>query len=182
MGAKFLKDLSPARSISLLAAFFAGFFTLLLYQRWNPPIAQVDQSTPLDVTRLQPSPTLPSFAVTFAPLPAPLNEQPAELPVLPALEVEKIRSLAGKPARIRGRVFRVGHSAKSNTYFLNFGPSRSALTAVIFASAVEVFEQHKLPPKGFDGREVELRGEIKDHPQYGLEIVLENPSQIKILK
>jgi hypothetical protein len=29
---------------------------------------------------------------------------------------------------------------------------------------------------------VELRGEIKDHPQYGLEMVLENPSQIKILK
>ena len=103
-------------------------------------------------------------------------------PVLQALEVEKIRALAGKPARIRGRIFRVGHSAKSNTYFLNFGPSRSALTAVIFASAVDLFEQQKLPPKAFDGRDVELRGEIKDHPQYGLEMVLENPSQIKILK
>ena len=182
MGAKFLKDLSPARSISLLAAFFAGFFTLLLYQRWNPPSAQLDESTTLDLVRLQPPPILPSFAVTFEHLPASLNQQPVELPVLPALEVEKIRSLAGKPARIRGRVFRVGHAAKSNTYFLNFGPSRSALTAVIFASAVDVFEQHKLPPKGFDGREVELRGEIKDHPQYGLEIVLEDPSQIKILK
>jgi hypothetical protein len=182
VGAKVLKDLSPARSISLVAAFLAGFFTLLLYQRWNPPIAQLDESTALDVVRLEPPPTIPSFAVTFAHLPASLNDQPAELPVLPALEVEKIRSLTGKPARIRGRVFRVGHSAKSNTYFLNFGPSRSALTAVIFASAVEVFEQQKLPPKGFDGREVELRGEIKDHPQYGLEIVLENPSQIKILK
>ena len=102
--------------------------------------------------------------------------------MLHAIEVDKIRGLAGKPVRVRGRVFRVGHSSKSNTYFLNFGPSRSALTAVIFASAVDMFERDKLPPKAFDGREVELLGEIKDHPQYGLEIILEDPSQIKILK
>jgi hypothetical protein len=179
VGEKALKD-SSIVSISLIAAFVAGFLTLFLYQRWNPPVAQVDRSTPLDVTRLQPSATLPSFAVTFARLPA--IEQTAEPPLLQAIEVEKIRALAGKAARIRGRIFRVGHSAKSNTYFLNFGPSRSALTAVIFASAVDLFEQDKLSPKGFDGREVEVRGEIKDHPQYGLEVVLENPSQIKILK
>ena len=178
-----MKDIAPRHSISLIAAFFAGFLTLVLYQRWNPPIAQVDESMTLDVVPLQPSPALPSFAVKFTRLPAnETNEPVAEPPVLQALEVEKIRALAGKPARIRGRIFRVGHSAKSNTYFLNFGPSRSALTAVIFASAVDLFEQHKLPPKGFDGREVELRGEVKDHPQYGLEMVLENPSQIEILK
>lgn len=174
-----MKDFSPTQSISLIAAFFAGFFTLFLYQRWNPPIAQLDESTTLNAVRLQPPPTLPSFAVRFANLP-PIEQ--AEPPVLQALDIEKIRALAGRPARIRGRIFRVGHSAKSNTYFLNFGPSRAALTAVIFASAVDLFEQDKLPPKGFDGREVEVRGEIKDHPQYGLEIVLDNPSQIKILK
>ena len=174
-----MKDLSPKQSISLIVAFFAGFFTLFLYQRWNPTIAPVDESTTLKAVRLQQPPALPSFAVTFAHLPA--SEQ-AEPPVLQAVDTEKIRALAGKPARIRGRIFRVGHSAKSNTYFLNFGPSRSALTAVIFASAVDLFEQDKLPPKGFDGREVEVHGEVKDHPQYGLEIVLNNTSQIKILK
>lgn len=165
--------------MSLIAAFFTGFFTLFLYQRWNPPIAQVDESRTLNVVRLQPPPTLPSFAVKFAHLPA---RQQADPPVLQAVDTEKIRALAGKPARIRGRIFRVGHSAKSNTYFLNFGPSRSALTAIIFASAVDLFEQDKLPPKGFDGREVEVHGEVKDHPQYGLEIILNNTSQIKILK
>lgn len=180
MGEKILKDFAPTQAISLIAAFVAGVCTLVLYQRWNPPIAQVDESTTLDVVRLQPSSGLPSFAVKFTRLP--VDEKAVEPPVLQALEVEKIRAFAGKPARIRGRIFRVGHSAKSNTYFLNFGPSRSALTAVIFASAVDLFEQHKLPPKGFDGREVELRGEVKDHPQYGLEMVLENPSQIEILK
>ena len=165
--------------MSLIAAFFTGFFTLFLYQRWDPPIVQVDESTTLNVVRLQPPPTLPSFAVTFAHLPA---SQQADPPVLQAVDTEKIRALAGKPARIRGRIFRVGHSARSNTYFLNFGPSRSALTAIIFASAVNLFEQDKLPPKGFDGREVEVHGEVKDHPQYGLEIILNNTSQIKILK
>ena len=83
--------------------------------------------------------------------------------------------------RFRGRVYRVGHSAKSNTYFLNFGPSRSSFTVVIFASALESFEKQKIRPNGYEGREVELAGEIKDHPKYGVEMILEDPSQIKVL-
>jgi hypothetical protein len=71
---------------------------------------------------------------------------------------------------VRGRVFRVGHSAKSNTYFLNFGPSREALTAVIFSPAVELFEKSRLLPKNFENKDVEITGQIKDHPQYGLEL------------
>ncbi len=69
----------------------------------------------------------------------------------------------------------------SNTYFLNFGPSREALTAVIFASAAELFDKKQISPKSFEGKEIELQGEIKDHPQYGLEIILENPSQLKVI-
>jgi len=180
MGEKVLKESSLKQAVSLIAAFVAGFFTLYLHQRWNAPIAKVGEATTLDVAPLQSSPNLPSFAVTFVHLPG--IEQLPEPPLLQALEVEKIRSLTGKPARVRGRIFRVGHSGKSNTYFLNFGPSQAALTAVIFAPAAELFEQAKLPPKGFDGKEVEVRGQIKDHPQYGLEIVLDDPSQIRILK
>ena len=181
MGKKVLKGFLPAYLISLIAAFLAGFFTLVLYQRWNPQILQADKPTAPSLAQRPLVPELPSFDVTFAPLPA-ATEQSRELPILQALEVEKIRGLAGKSARIRGRIFRVGYSSKSNTYFLNFGPSRSALTAVIFSSAVDLFERDKLPPKAFDGREVELRGEIRDHSQYGLEIILEDPSQIRIVK
>ena len=76
---------------------------------------------------------------------------------------------------------RVGHATKSNTYFLSFGPSREALTAVIFNSAAELFEKSKQPPKSFENREVEISGFMKDHPQYGLEIILEDPKQIKIV-
>jgi len=152
-----------AVTLSLVAAAFAlGLLVHVLYQRWSAPSG--DQSYP----------------VAFVPEPAPQPE-PKELPVVQAREVEKIKSLAGTRAKIRGRVFRVGLSEKSNTYFINFGPSRGSFTAVIFASAVEQFEKNKLPPKKFEGKELELTGEIKDHPQYGLEMILENPAQVKII-
>ena len=118
--------------------------------------------------------------MTFSPLPPPAPRQ-AEIPLVQAREVEKIRGLAGNQARVRGRVYRVGHSAKSDTYFLNFGPSRSSFTGVIFASSLELFEKKENHPKSYEGREVELVGEIKDHPEYGLEMILEDPSQIKVL-
>jgi hypothetical protein len=175
-----VKQVSPAIMLGLLIAFLAGFVSPLLYQRWNPsfpatgenPTNEKNSEFSLDVEP-------PSFRVTFLPTPPPQIQ--ADIPLVQAREVEKIRRLAGNQARIRGRVFRVGHSAKSNTYFLNFGPSREALTAVIFASSADLFEKNKLQPKTFEGKEVELQGEIKDHPRYGLELILENPEQIKML-
>lgn len=166
-----MRRFSPVITISLLIAFSAGFVSHLLYQRWHP--ASENNS------ELRGDGDPPSFRVTFVPT-SPAQSQ-AELPLVQAREVEKIRSLTGNQARIRGRVFRVGYSTKSNTYFLNFGPSREALTAVIFASSAELFEKSKLQPRLFEGKEVELHGEIKDHPQYGLELILENPTQIKLL-
>lgn len=178
-----MKRSSPTIALGIVAAFLLGFLSHALYQRWNPaapttsenPASQ--QNSEFQPLGLEPQ----SFHVTFSPLPSAVKSQP-ELPLLQAREVEKIRRLTGNPARVRGRVFRVGHSAKSNTYFLNFGPSREALTAVIFASAAELFEKSNLKPKTFEGKEVELQGEIKDHPQYGLELILENPAQIRILE
>ena len=177
-----MKPSAPFITIGLLVAFLAGFASRVLYQRWNPPFRATDESPTNGETSafrslgVEPQ----SFRVTFLPM-SPPGQIQADMPLLQAREVEKIRRLAGNQARIRGRVFRVGHSAKSNTYFLNFGPSRGALTAIIFASASELFEKNKLQPKAFEGREVELQGEIKDHPQYRLELILENPTQIKML-
>jgi hypothetical protein len=175
-----MKPFSPALAIGLVFAFLCGLGTHLLYERWNPSLS----ATGTDVANrknfeFRPSVEPPSFRVTYLPASS-LQTQP-DTPPMPVREVEKIRKLAGSQAYVRGRVFRVGHSAKSNTYFLNFGPSREALTAVIFASAVEQFEKSKLQPKALEGKEVELRGEIKDHPQYGLELILETPTQIKVL-
>jgi hypothetical protein len=167
----------------VLLLFFAGFSSHVLYQRWNPPTLETQHSIPATQSGSLPASSEPrSYSVIFAPsLPSAAEDPTGDTPVVVAREVEKIRALAGKQARIRGRVFRVGHSAKSNTYFLNFGPSREALTAVIFSSAVELFEKNKQPLRNFENKDVEIIGAIKDHPQYGLEIVVENPKQIKII-
>lgn len=177
-----MKPSSPLIAIAVGVAILAGFLLHVLYQRWNPPSPAIQEQF-VDGTSHAPqsSEMEPrSYRATYAPLSAPAQSQ-SDLPLLQAREVEKIRSLAGNRARIRGRVFRVGHSAKSNTYFLNFGPSRAALTAVIFASAAELFEKNQLSPKSFEGKEIEIQGEVKDHPQYGLELILENPSQLKVI-
>ncbi len=164
-------------STALAVAFWAGFLSHVLYQRWNPPESAPSSSIGQTTGGDEPA----VHRVVFAPLAAAGEESTVEMPLLEAREVEKIRALANRQARIRGRVFRVGHAVKSNTYFLSFGPSREALTAVIFNSAVELFEKNKQPPKNFENHEVELSGFVRDHPQYGLEVIIENPKQIKIV-
>lgn len=169
--------------IGIIVAFFAGLSVQSLYQRWNSN--DMDSSISRIADHTLPSPAVGggSYRVHFLPLPtAPSRaDTNAELVNVLARDIQKVRSLTGQQARIRGRVFRVGHSIKSNTYFLDFGPSREALTAVIFNSAVELFEKNRQSPKQFENRDVEIVGFIKDHPQYGLEVILEHPKQIKVL-
>ena len=164
------------------AIFVAGICTHVLYQRWNPPTAALPETPPV-ASRPSVLGEPQSYLVNFVPsLATSAEAEPSPEPAeFLARDVEKIRSLTGKQARVRGRVFRVGHSAKSNTYFLNFGPSREALTAVIFSSAVELFDKAKTAPRSFENKEIEITGQIKDHPQYGLEIIIENPKQIRII-
>jgi len=147
----------------LLGAFLFGFLVHVLYGLWSgaAPCAESAAGAPASAT----ADSSPS----------------AELPVVDVMEVERLQELAGALARVRGRVFRVGHSRKSNTYFLDFGPSRSAFTAVIFSSTVEAFLREDAHPNQFQGREVELTGRIKDDPKYGLEMILESPAQIEAL-
>jgi hypothetical protein len=171
-----------ANVFAVSAIFGAGICTHVLYQRWNPPTAELPETPSVAARALTPGEPQ-SYLVNYVPLLATTAEaeQSPELAEFLARDVEKIRRLTGKQARVRGRIFRVGHSAKSNTYFLNFGPSREALSAVIFSSAVDLFDKAKTAPKSFENKEVEITGQVKDHPQYGLEIIIENPKQIKII-
>jgi hypothetical protein len=176
------------RFFLIAASFCAGIAAHMLYLRWNPAAlpSPVARSLPASTAQNAAPIAVQEHRVAFAPLTplqplSPAAEQAEELPVIIARDVEKIRAHAGKQAKVRGRVFRVGHSAKSNTFFLNFGPSREAMTAVIFASAVELFEKNRMAPKSFENKELELTGLIKDHPQYGLEMILENPKQVRVL-
>ncbi len=163
MAPGFLRRFSLPTAALLLGAFLCGFLVPLLYGRWSggapcpEPVAGV------------------SAAATAG------SSSAADLPVVDVMEVERLQELAGVLARVRGRVYRVGHSSKSNTYFLDFGPSRSAFTAVIFSSTVEAFLREDAHPNQFQGREVELTGRIKDDPKYGLEMILESPAQIRVL-
>jgi hypothetical protein len=181
MGAQAMTRFSAGRSLLILIAFSAGIFAHLLYLRWNPALTEKTES----IGAPQPGAESPTYyRVNFIPLsaePTGDEEKAKQLEKIVARDVEKIRSFTGQQARVHGRVFRVGHAAKSNTYFLNFGPSRESLTAVIFSSAVELFEKNKQSPKQFENREVEIVGLVKDHPQYGLEIILEHPGQIKVV-
>ncbi|HWP60147.1 MAG TPA: hypothetical protein VNL14_19795 [Candidatus Acidoferrales bacterium] len=154
---------------AIVAAFALGFLSHALYERWRAP----QEAAPGAVGASR------SYPVTYVPSADP--PPPAELPLVQATDLRKLRQLAGTQARVRGRVYRVGHSARSNTYFLNFGPARGAFTGVIFASAAELFERRRINPLSYEGREVEIFGQIKDHPTYGLEMILEDPSSIRVL-
>jgi hypothetical protein len=155
---------------AVASAFLVGFLSHLLYQRWNE--RQIASNDFTAQGR--------AYPVQYIPDSEPLSKE-VELPVIQASDLRKLRQLAGSEVRVRGRIYRVGHSARSNTYFLNFGPARSALTGVIFSSAAELFERSRIDPLTYEGREVELTGEIKDDPRYGLEMILEDPQNIKVL-
>ena len=158
----YLRRLTVPLAALLLGAFVAGFYVHLLYGRWAGPAPCAE--------RLR--------GVSASPAD---SSAPGDLPLVDVMEVERLQELAGRRARVRGRVHRVGHSSKSNTYFLDFGPSRSAFTAVIFSSAANAFLRENAHPNQFQGQEVELVGMIKDDPKYGLEMILESPAQIKAL-
>ncbi len=159
-----MKGFPPAAWLAVAVAFLLGFSTHFLYQRWTRP-PDKNQAHP----------------VTFSPL---LTDAQSgtELPLFDAADISTIRSRAGTQAKIRGRIYRVGHSTKSNTYFLNFGPSRDSFTGVIFASALERFTQKKIHPTSYEGKNVQFTGRIKNHPRFGVEMILEDPSQIKVLQ
>lgn len=173
---------SRAPLITVVAVtFVAGFFSRVLYERWSLTAPHEPERAASIQPQHPPAAEPPAFRVSYLPSPPLTAGETAALPPIVARDLEKIRSLTGQQARVRGRVFRVGHSAKSNTYFVNFGPSREALTAVIFSSAAELFEKQRQSPKQFENREVEIVGFVKDHPQYGLEIIIEDPKQIRVL-
>jgi phosphatidylserine/phosphatidylglycerophosphate/cardiolipin synthase-like enzyme len=117
----------------------------------------------------------------------PFNEVVAGAPPEPKLlvmanDLENLRRHAGERAIVKGKVFRASKSKRSDTYFLDFGPDREAFTAVIFSSAAADFFKSGIDPLKLTGKNVALIGEIKNHPKYGLEIILDSAKQLKIVE
>ena len=109
-----------------------------------------------------------------------VKELPAPL-VLSANDFKALRKNADKQAYVQGVVYDVYYSERSGTYFINFGPDRSAFTGVIFKSAAVKFSERGINPKEYEKKDIEVYGKIIDHPKYGLEIIIEDPVQIREL-
>jgi DNA/RNA endonuclease YhcR with UshA esterase domain len=94
-----------------------------------------------------------------------------------AVPPQEARNHVGEYVTVTGVVSGVGHSSRSNTTFINFGgrfPNHQ-FTAVIFRSAAASFED----VDGLDGKTVSVTGKVKMY-RGKPEIVLNNPSQIKV--
>ena len=109
------------------------------------------------------------------------EEGEGEIVELSATDTRALKKSAGEKVAVIGKVLRVGCSERSNTYFLNFSEGKNGLTCVIFSSAVEKFKRLDIDITSYEGAQVEVFGELIDHPEYGLEIIIEEPSQIRVL-
>lgn len=110
------------------------------------------------------------------------KESAGEIPVILATDLAELRKNAGETAKVQGRVHDVYHSQRSDTYFLNFGPEKEDFTGVVFRSAAKRFRDRGIDPQEYEGKTVALTGEVVDHAKYGLEIIVEDPTQVEILE
>ncbi|MFB3896247.1 MAG: hypothetical protein ACE14V_08090 [bacterium] len=97
------------------------------------------------------------------------------------IPVSDVAKYVDKTVTVEGKVLKVGQSTKSNTYFLNFTQQRGGFTVVIFAKTVSKFESAKVDIKSFEGKTIQVTGKVQNPPQYGLEIILNDPSEIKVV-
>ena len=97
--------------------------------------------------------------------------------VVPAREAE---NYLGEDIIVEGKIVDSYRSDKS-AIFLNFGAPypNQVLTAIIFSSALSRFKEH--PRNYYLGKLVRIRGKVKEYKGRP-EIILDTPSQIKILK
>lgn len=101
---------------------------------------------------------------------------------LMATDLKGLRENAGKEVIVKGRVYRVYHSRRSDTYFLDFGPTRESFTCVIFKRVAKRFLKEGINPLSFNNKFVKIRGKVIDHPKYGLEIILESSDEIEVIE
>ena len=85
----------------------------------------------------------------------------------------------GETVTVTGTVGDVGHSQRSNTIFVNFGPPfpNHIFTAVIFASAATQFPD----VDSWKGKTLNVTGAVKMY-RGKPEIILESPKQVSVQK
>jgi len=109
------------------------------------------------------------------------SKKTKRVPVINGNNILMVKKYAGKYVRVKGKVLRVGKSHKGHR-FLDFGMSRDALTVVIWKEEVAELKKMGINLDELEGRAIEVTGTIIDQPKYGLEIIINEPEDIKILK
>ena len=115
--------------------------------------------------------------------PAPAEKaKPAAAAPGKVISVTDVSKYIDQVATVEGKVISVGQSTKSNTYFLNFSPQKNVFTVVVFNRVADQFKAAKTDIKSFEGKTVRVTGKIIKHEQYGIEILLDRPANIKLVK
>jgi len=104
---------------------------------------------------------------------------PRVAPAQKVVSAQEASQHIGETVTVTGTVGDVGHSQRSNTIFVNFGPPfpNHTFTAVIFASAANLFPD----VDSWKGRTLSITGVVKMY-RGKPEIVLESPKQVAAQK
>jgi len=102
---------------------------------------------------------------------------------MPEIKVTDIAKYADQIVIAEGKVAKIGTSTKSGIYFLNFDlGNKKEFTVVIFKKVADQFKESKIDIKSFEGKNVQVTGQVINSPQYGLEIILDIPDHLKLAK
>ncbi len=93
-------------------------------------------------------------------------------------------ALVGSVVVFEGFVFAHQISARSGTHFIKFHSDRNPFTGfklVIFEDDAHKWHKRGIDPASYVNQTIRVRGLLKDHPAYGLEILPKSPAQIRVL-
>jgi hypothetical protein len=98
------------------------------------------------------------------------------------VRLEAVRGRVGQIVSFRGRVVEV-YRAKSGTYLLKFesGRTKQVFKIVVMQEYTRNFENAGVRIRTYDRQFIEVRGLVQQHPTWGYEIVVTEPSAIRTL-
>ena len=93
-------------------------------------------------------------------------------------------ALVGHVVVFEGFVFAHQISSRSGTHFIKFHADPNPFTGfnlVIFEHDAHKWRKRGIDPASYVNHTIQVRGLLKDHPAYGLEILPKSPAQIRVL-
>ncbi len=100
--------------------------------------------------------------------------------------LDQIQEYIGRAAVVQDYVYNV-HRSQKGTFFIKFEPLEQAprpfdgFKVVIFNDLAQNWERAGLSPLMYQQRTIRVRGVIQQHPEWGLEILVNSPRVIQIV-